>query len=440
MFTFRTFILKVLLFSCLSILYIHGAELPGDWEGYITLPSASLSIEAHFNDSSGIISGTMDIPMQKAYQLIIVNIELNEDIVKFELEGIPGNPSFKGNINIKSIEGLFIQSGQEFPFVLNMAEADDESEKAMIEEIKAFVDSMLIEWDVPGASVAVVKDNKVLFAEGFGFSDIESGNKVNAGTLFQIGSATKAFTSADVALLVDRGVVNWDDKVIEHLPDFQLADKYASEHATISDIASHQSGLPRHDFTLFNLDNTREGLFSKLKYLPMRNELREGFHYQNHMYITLGIMIERLSGLSWEEYTMNNILLPLGMNNTNFFIKDMIATDNYALPYRELKEKNTQIPFFDSPAMGPAGSINSCADDMAKWIQFQIGNGTWHDNEIISHSSMNTMHSPFSIYSKNLLYPELGYTLYGLGWFLNSYRGVNLVYHVIFSPQGGQHE
>ena len=170
---------------------------------------------------------------------------------------------------------------------LSPALAAKKAEKPVnLKGFSEFAAKTMAEWKVPGMAVAIVKDGKVIFAEGFGFRDVEQGLKVTPHTLFPIGSCSKAFTAADVGILVDEGKVGWDEPVRTYLPDFKLQDEYASEHATPRDLLSHRTGLPRHDLMWIGGQFDRRELYDRVRYLEMNKELRTAWQYQNLMFMT----------------------------------------------------------------------------------------------------------------------------------------------------------
>jgi len=183
-----------------------------------------------------------------------------------------------------------------------------------------FVVQTMAAWKVPGMAVAIVKDGQVIFAEGFGFRDIEQGLKVTPHTIFPIGSSSKAFTAADVGILVDEGKVGWDEPVRTYLPDFKLQDEYASARITLRDMLSHRTGLARHELMWMGGQFNRRELYDRLRYLEMNKDLRTTMQYNNLMIMTAGYLVGKVDGSSWEEFTQRKILDPLGMKETNFSV------------------------------------------------------------------------------------------------------------------------
>jgi CubicO group peptidase (beta-lactamase class C family) len=292
-----------------------------------------------------------------------------------------------------------------------------------------FVAKTMAEWKVPGMAVAIIKDGKVIYAEGFGFRDVEQGLKVTPHTIFPIGSCSKAFTAADVGILVDEGKVGWDEPVRTYLPDFKLQDEYASAHATPRDLLCHRTGLPRHDLMWIGGQFSRQELYDRVRYLEMNKELRTTWQYQNLMFMTAGYLVGKVDSSSWEEFTQKRILDPLGMKETNFSVGLTQKTADFSQPYMEIKGKIERVPYRDITAVGPAGSINSNVLDMAQWVLMNLGKGKYGDKPIVSEASMAQIHSPQMVISGPIQYDEVLYESYGMGWVIEPYRGHLVVWH-----------
>jgi CubicO group peptidase (beta-lactamase class C family) len=292
-----------------------------------------------------------------------------------------------------------------------------------------FVAKTMAEWKVPGMAVAIVKDGKVIFAEGFGFRDVERGLKVTPHTIFPIGSCSKAFTAADVGILVDEGKVGWDEPVRTYLPDFKLQDEYASEHATPRDLLSHRTGLPRHDLMWIGGQFDRRELYDRIRYLEMNKEFRSTWQYQNLMFMTAGYLVGKVDGSSWEDFTQKKILDPLGMKETNFSVALTQKAADFSRPYMEIKDKIEPVPYRDITAVGPAGSINSNVLDMAQWVLMNLNKGKFGDKQVVSEASMAQIHSPQMLIPVPIRYDEVLYPSYGMGWVIEPYRGHLLVWH-----------
>jgi CubicO group peptidase (beta-lactamase class C family) len=286
-----------------------------------------------------------------------------------------------------------------------------------------FVEQVMKDWHVPGLAVVVVKDGKIIYAKGYGYRDVKQGLKVTPDTLFAIGSCTKAFTATALAILVDEGKLDWDKPVRDYLPDFRLFDGYATEHLRPRDLVTHQSGLPRHDLVWYGSPLSRAEIFDRLHYLEPSKPLHAKFQYNNLMYLTAGVLIERISGASWEEFVRRKILAPLGMKTSNFSVNDLRKAPDFSLPYQEEKGEVKEIPYRNIDAIGPAGSINASVNEMAQWLLLQLSKGKLNDRQIISEKGLSEVQTPQIVAGGDLKYDESFYSSYAMGWAVTSYRG-----------------
>src|SRR5699024_2352094 len=262
--------------------------------------------------------------------------------------------------------------------------------------------------------------------EGYGFRDSEKEKQVTPETIFPIGSATKAFTTAAMGVLVDEGQLDWDQPVREYIPSFKMYDPITTERATPRDLACHRTGLPRHELMWYNSGFSREDILERLQYLEPSHDFRSKWQYQNQMYMTAGYLTGKISGTSWEQFIQSRLFNPLDMNASSFTIDDMKKQLNHSLGYREEDNEVNQIPYRNIEAMGPAGSINSNVSELANWLLFQLNQGTYNGHKIINESTMKTMHMPHM--PCELLAPSEAKPMcnYGLGWFIEPYRGYHM--------------
>ena len=248
----------------------------------------------------------------------------------------------------------------------------------------------MAKWQVPGAAVAVIYKGEVVLSQGYGLRDVAKNLPVTPETLFAIGSCTKAFTSFDIALLVEEGKLGWDTPIREYLPDFRMYDPVATEQMTARDITSHRSGLPRHDFLWYGSSFDREELYRRLQYLKPNKPFRSGYEYQNLMFMLAGYLVGKVTGTSWEAFTQQRILDRLGMSDTNFSVSVSETAANAALPY-EFKDESVQaIPFRNIDNVAPAGSINSNLVDMVKWLALHMQG----DESFLPGAALKQMHAP----------------------------------------------
>lgn len=308
----------------------------------------------------------------------------------------------------------------------------DEKLETKLNEFRAFLNENMKKWQVPGIGVGIVKEGRVVMAEGFGLRNMEKNLPATAETLFAIGSSSKAFTTMDIGILVDEGMLEWDKPVRTYLPEFRLKDEIATSRMTVRDLVSHRSGLPRHDAIWYGTSFSRKEIFDRLQHLDFSADFREIFQYNNLMFLTAGYLVGRITDSTWEEFTQKKIFEPLGMSNSNFSVEDSEKSDNHSLPYVKKEDKIEAVPFRNVDNVGPAGSINSTVNDMLKWIRFHLNKGKAGDIQVISEAGLKEMYTPTMAMREPLLslQPDGQSEMnYGLGWFLETYRGHRLVHH-----------
>ncbi len=295
----------------------------------------------------------------------------------------------------------------------------------------AYLDKARTDWRVPGLGVAVVRDGVTVYAKGFGVANVDTGSAVNADTLFNIGSTTKAFTSAGIAMLVDQKKLDWDAPVRTYLPSFRLGPGDAYSSTSLRDMLSHRTGLGRHDLLWYNnKDLTREALLVRLPYLETWAPLRSKYQYNNLMYMLAGHTLERVAGISWEEFTHSTIFAPLGMDRSCLSFEHMARDGNFARGHR-LRPDNSQysIPLRPEDPIGPAGAVNSSVNEMAKWVALQLGRGSTASTRLFSSAQSTNMWEPLISTGGVPASPELTRGFYGMGWRIDAYRGMTRIAH-----------
>ncbi|MFI5133059.1 MAG: serine hydrolase [Chitinophagales bacterium] len=285
-----------------------------------------------------------------------------------------------------------------------------------------------------GFAVAVVNKDKIIYAKGFGYRDNEKKLPVTPNTLFAIGSCTKAFTASLIGLLNKEGKLDLDKSPREYLPELQFYNNEMNDQITVRDMMCHRTGLPRHDYSwyLFNT-SSRDTLLRRIKYMEPTAELRQIFQYNNFMFLLQGMIAEKLTGKSWEENVKEKIFTPLGMNNSNFSVHTLGKIDDASLGYTVIKDSIIKkLDYYDINAMGPAGSINSSANEMANWVITWINGGKFNGKEILPASYVTQAMSSQMVVAPGLPdkeIPDAQFSNYGFGWFLISYRGHYRVEH-----------
>ncbi len=289
-------------------------------------------------------------------------------------------------------------------------------------------------FDVPGISVAVIKDGTIVHSKGYGVKSLKTGEKVQSNTNFGIASNSKAFTAAALAILVDEGKIKWDDKVITHIPEFKMYNDYVTKEFTIRDLLTHRSGLglgagdlmvwpDGHNFT-------PKDIISNIQFLKPVSDFRVKYDYDNLLYIIAGVVIERVSGQSWTDFVTKRLLEPIGMTNTAanwHLVKDK---KNAIDPHVPIDGKLQVIDRYTNTIFDAAAGIYSNVDDIAKWLQFNLDKGKVNGKQIISEKQMNEMITPQTLQPNRTTPPYNSlFKAYGLGWQLQDMNGKLEVSH-----------
>jgi CubicO group peptidase (beta-lactamase class C family) len=297
----------------------------------------------------------------------------------------------------------------------------------------AYLNAALATWKVPGVGIAIIRNDSIVYARGYGVREIGKPDPVNERTIFAIGSSSKAFTAATLAMLVDEGKIRWDDAATKHLPNLQLFDPYATRELSIRDLLSHRSGLSRGDMMWLGSDFDRDEILRRVRFLQPSWSFRSQFGYQNLMYLAAGQIAARVSNTTWDDLIARRIFQPLGMGNSNTTIRALAGMPNVASPHAEIDDTVRVIPWRNIDNIGPAGSINSNVVDMAQWVRLQLGKGKYGGRQLITAANLEEMHTPHTIIRQDpgfrMLFPGVNFFEYGLGWFLQDYRGKKVVHH-----------
>jgi CubicO group peptidase (beta-lactamase class C family) len=296
-----------------------------------------------------------------------------------------------------------------------------------------YVRKAMKEWEVPGVAIAIVKDDQIVLARGYGVREVGEAALVDEQTLFAIGSSSKAFTAASIAILVDQGKVKWDDPVTKYLPGFEMYDPYVTRELTVRDLLTHRSGLQRGDFLWYGSEIDRDEILRRARFLKPSWSLRSTFGYQNIMYLAAGQLVAKVSGKTWDEFIRQQIFAPLSMSASSTSINAFKTAANVASPHAKVDEKVQFIPWRNIDNIAPAGSINSNVVDMAEWVRLQLNQGAIKNDRVFSAAAAKEMHASQTIIRfeppYSMFYPEAHFLNYGLGWFLSDYRGRKVVEH-----------
>ncbi len=321
-------------------------------------------------------------------------------------------------------------------------------------QLNSIFQKALIQWNVPGLAVGITYKDKIFYAKGFGALKQNPEQKyvemVNANTQFGIASNSKAFTAMSIAMLVQDGKLKFEDKVVDILPWFTMYNEYVTKEMTIRDLLTHRSGLKTFsgDLIWYGSNYSRKEIVEHSQYLKPAHGFREKFGYSNIYFLAAGLVIEKVSGMSYDDFVKTRIFDPLGMKNSNTSIKNNRKT-NVASPHAQKLTTNIPIPYVDWDNIAPAGAINSSVNEMCLWIQTLLKNGKYNGGEIINESTFSKLiqpvtATPVSKFS-NKMHPSKHLSSYGMGFNLFDYHGslvVNhaggldgMVSHVAFVPE-----
>lgn len=297
-----------------------------------------------------------------------------------------------------------------------------------------FVAQAQRDWRVPALAIAVVKDDSVVFMKGYGVLEAGKPAPANEHTRFAIGSTTKAMTSAGLAMLLDEGKLHWDDHVTKFIPELQLSDPWATRELTVRDLLTHRTGLPGTDlFWASNWKYTPAEIIRRLRYIEPSASFRSEWQYQNVMYALGGTIIERISGMPWEEFMRARIFKPLGMNETEPLVSSIAGKPNVAVPHALIGDSVRVVPVRSTDLVASAGSVWSSVSDMSKWMRFVLDSGRVGSTRLIKAETFREIVAP-QIQAPMEEYPALqlakpDFFSYGFGWFIQNYRGQHVWMH-----------
>ncbi|WP_077923812.1 serine hydrolase [Spirosoma sp. 209] len=305
-----------------------------------------------------------------------------------------------------------------------------------------YVQQAVRDWHVPGLTVTVVKDGKVLLKKGYGVRELNKAEPVNTQTLFAMASTTKAMTAACLGMLVDEGKLHWDDPVLNYLPDFQLYDPAVTRELRVRDLLTHNTGVGNADLLWTIMQIPSDEILHRMRLVKPVYSLRSGFIYQNIMYLAAGKVVEKVSGQPWETFIRQRIFEPLGMTRTKALFRE-VTDPNRAWPHvavndtvRVVKNKREEGAV---DAVGPAGSVWSCSDDLALWMQCMLDSGRYRSGQtearqLLKPATWAELFKPQVIVTDAQFYPSQVLTkptwkTYALGWFQHDYRGHRVNFH-----------
>lgn len=299
--------------------------------------------------------------------------------------------------------------------------------------LDAYIETAMDDWEVPALAIAVIDRGEVVFAEGYGERTVGGGEPVDENTLFAIASTTKAMTVAAVGMLVDEGLLDWDDRVTEHLPAFELEDPYVTRYLTIRDLLTHRTGVSRSDNVWIAGPFDRDEVVRRAKFLSQTRGFRARYGYNNIMYMVAGEVVEAVSGMPWPDFIESRLFGPLGIERSTPRAAVVATRENVAGSHTRSEGEVIAVPHRDYDALGPAGSVFSSVSDMARWIRLHLGHGEFGGTRLLDSATVAEMHSPQTVIPVDSvdrrLFPSTHFRAYGLGWRMQNYHGRKIVQH-----------
>ncbi|MBL9077531.1 MAG: serine hydrolase [Planctomycetes bacterium] len=295
-----------------------------------------------------------------------------------------------------------------------------------VDQAQAVVQRAYEAFGRPGLAVAIVQDGELLLEVALG--QRAEGAPMTPGTLCNIASCTKAFTAAAIALLVQDGKLDWDDRVVDHVPEFRLADPWITAHMTVRDLLSHRCGLVTFagDLLWYGSDHDDAEVLRRLERLPIRQRFREQFGYQNLMYLVAGRVVTQCSGMAWEDFVEQRLMGPLGMAASRACAQRLPPDAERAVPHIG----GAAIQDHEFVACRPAASIYASVHDLVPWVRMLLAGGAWDGRPLLTEASLQQMWRPHvAISDAGAGAGNDDFRSYGMGWFVGLERGRKIVHH-----------
>lgn len=316
----------------------------------------------------------------------------------------------------------------------------------MAAQIDALVEQVRDDWKIPGLAVSLVHNGALAFAKGYGLRAVGAPEAVDGDTLFPIGSCTKSFTAAALAMLVDEGKIAWDAPVKRYRPDFAVADVWLSEHITVRDLLAHRLGLQRATPLYTSRQYSQDALIERMRYYETLTEFRSEFTYDNAQYTLAGALVEAVSGQTWRDFVHERLFVPLAMQRSQTCCADARTLPNRAAGHTLTPQgllpngaamigDVVEVPWQDI-GNEPAGSIVSSAYDLSAWLIMLLAQGRYAGKTLIQPETLAHLHQPqtVSIHIDQspfaplyLLGSPTHFWTYGLGFYVIDYRGHKMI-------------
>lgn len=297
------------------------------------------------------------------------------------------------------------------------------------EKLDSLINKIYNDFELTGLSIGILKDSTIIFNKGYGYKEWNTDELVDTETLFGIASLSKAFTAASIGILVDEGKLDWNDRVIDYIPWFQLSDPYVTRELRIVDLLTHRAGFSTFDGDLlwYGTNYSREEILKRFKEMPLKKSFRSEYGYSNIMFLAAGEVIEEVTGKSWDDFVTERIFIPLEMTSTNTSTKQFTENSNVAYPHLG-REK---LDFLNYDNIGAAASINSTSSDMLKWGMMWLNKGEYKGKEILTEKTVDRILSSYQAINvgNSSKINERHFLNTAMGWFLEDRNGRKIIHH-----------
>jgi CubicO group peptidase (beta-lactamase class C family) len=301
--------------------------------------------------------------------------------------------------------------------------------------VETAVRAALAAWEVPGAAVVVVHGDEPAVLRGFGTRALGRDEPVTPDTLFPLASCSKSFLTSAMAALADDGRLDWDDPVRKHLSWFHLADPQADAGVTLRDLVTHRTGLGSNDLLWYHGPWGPEETVRRIGRVPPRRPFRTGFEYQSIMFTAAGLAVGQAAGEPWPAFVRRRLTGPLGMSSVRFTSTEAAAVADRPTGHRRdpLTGRRTAVAEYEQPEPNAAGSVYASTRDLARWLSFHLGNGSFQGRRLVSAANLGQTHTPQIVLPlegiERRLHPESHLMSYAMGWIAQDYRGHLLLSH-----------
>lgn len=316
-------------------------------------------------------------------------------------------------------------------FWIAVANAQAPTFKKQLPTIDPYIQKLMTEWEVAGSAVSIVYKDKVIFSKAYGYRDVANKVPVTTKTMFGIASNTKLFTSMAAAMLHEEKKLDLDKPVRTYMPELRFATGELDEKLTLRDMLSHRSGVPRWDGVWAGSNYSLQEILDRLQYMKPTLGFRQGYLYNNNMYAAAGAVTAKVNGTTWEQLIQTKIFDPLEMKGSTFSF-ETAGKGEFSKDYlvgRVDKKLKEYEPDSHCDCWAPAAAIVSNVEELSNWMIAQINGGKFKGKQVIPAKAITETMVPNNITSKEMVYDEVFFGLYGMGRSTTDYKGKILVSH-----------